>query len=90
MDTVKIAHALSTKVRVQILRSINNPRGPASFPREISEDIGVDEHLVAHHLKILEELGLVVSNKVGQRVYYGIVPEILELTIRELIEGDGK
>jgi len=39
---------------------------------DIWQDLGIAENLASHHLKILKEVGIIVSRKEGLKVIYSI------------------
>lgn len=43
---------------------------------QINERLGVEQSLLSHHLKVLREAGLVVSQRTGKAVLYRLAPEV--------------
>ena len=67
---------LSDPTRLRLL-SLIGAKGEACAACEMVEPLGVSQPTVSHHLKVLREAGLVVSEKRGRWVYYRTVPERL-------------
>lgn len=70
--------ALGDPIRLRIVDSLATSD---RSPQELQELAGVPSNLLAHHLDVLEEVGLVVrlrSNGDGRRRYVRLVPEALE------------
>lgn len=59
-------------------------KGEACAACEMVEPLGVSQPTVSHHLKILRQAGLVVSEKRGRRVYYRTVAQRLAALSRVL------
>lgn len=49
-----------------------------------SETLGLSASTISHHMKVLQEAGLVTSRKDGLWVYYTIRPEVIAAVTREL------
>lgn len=71
----KISKALGDETRLMILQAISS-KGKMNCG-EIVSMRGVTPATVSHHLKILNEAGLVECRRNGQFVYSCIVPEVL-------------
>lgn len=71
----KISRALGDETRLVILEAISN-KGKMNCG-EIVSMRGVTAATVSHHLKILNDAGLVECRRNGQFVYSRIVPEVL-------------
>src|SRR5690606_33580300 len=50
--------------------------GPRSVS-EISEDLGIERTLVSHHLKVLKDEHLVVSERQGKEIFYSVSDDII-------------
>ena len=50
--------------------------GPHSVT-EISESLGIERTLVSHHLKVLKDEHLVVSERQGKEIFYSVVEELI-------------
>lgn len=73
---LKIAKALSDGTRLRLLREIA-ASGEISCG-ELASRFPVAQPTVSHHLKVLEEVGLVAARREGQFHYYRAVAERLE------------
>jgi ArsR family transcriptional regulator len=43
---------------------------------QINEQLGLDQSLLSHHLKVLRDAGLVVATRDGKCVLYRLAPEV--------------
>lgn len=84
----KISRALGDETRLVILEAISN-KGKMNCG-EIVSMRGVTAATVSHHLKILNEAGLVECRRSGQFIYSCIVPEVLAGYARALAKLAGK
>ncbi|MXZ68885.1 MAG: helix-turn-helix transcriptional regulator [Acidimicrobiia bacterium] len=74
---------LSDPTRLRLL-SLIGAKGEACAACEMVEPLGVSQPTVSHHLKILRQAGLVVSEKRGRWVYYRTVAQRLAALSRVL------
>jgi len=58
---------LADKTRVRILKELQAEKLNVT---SITEDMGVSQPTVSHHLKILKERGFVVSERKGRETFY--------------------
>jgi ArsR family transcriptional regulator len=72
----KISKALADETRLKIFEAIS-ARGQMNCG-EIVSMRGVTPATVSHHLKILNEAGLVECKRAGQFIYSRSVPEVVE------------
>ena len=81
-DAVELARrfaALADPVRLRLLSLLaTDPRG-AVCACDLVEPVGKSQPTVSHHLKLLREAGLVVSEKRGVNVWYAVVPAALDV-----------
>jgi ArsR family transcriptional regulator, arsenate/arsenite/antimonite-responsive transcriptional repressor len=81
-DAVELARrfaALADPVRLQLISLLaTDPRG-AVCACDLVAPVGKSQPTVSHHLKLLRDAGLVVSEKRGVNVWYAVVPAALEL-----------
>jgi ArsR family transcriptional regulator, arsenate/arsenite/antimonite-responsive transcriptional repressor len=81
-DAVELARrfsALADPVRLQLLSLLaTDPRG-AVCACDLVAPVGKSQPTVSHHLKLLRDAGLVVSEKRGVNVWYAVVPAALEV-----------
>ena len=77
-DSAKVFEALSSTPRRKILSYLSSTALTAG---EISERFEMSKPALSKHLKILENAGLVQSEKKGQFVHYSIVEDNLIATL---------
>ena len=70
--------ALSDPVRLRLLSVVASRTGGEACVCDISVGIDVGQPTISHHLKVLREAGLLLSERRGSWVYYRIVPEALQ------------
>jgi ArsR family transcriptional regulator len=82
MNEVEVAKALSSGIRVQILRWLRDPEG--NFESQVDGDLtkdgvcvsliaaraGVSQPTVSRHLSVLKSVGLVETSRIAQRNYH--------------------
>jgi DNA-binding transcriptional ArsR family regulator len=68
-EVAKVMAALGTASRVQILGRLRE--GPCTVT-ELTEAVDMAQPAVSHQLRILRDLGLVVGNRNGRHVIYGL------------------
>jgi ArsR family transcriptional regulator len=78
----KISKALADQTRLRIFEAIS-ATGHINCG-EIVSMRGVTPATVSHHLKILNEAGLIACRRNGQFVYSEAVPETIEAYVRAL------
>ena len=54
---------------------------------ELSEELGVSQPTVSHHLKILKDAGLVTCKRMCRDVYYWINRDVLKAAGKALADG---
>ena len=79
----KISRALADATRLRIFEAIS--RAERMNCGEIVSMRGVTPATVSHHLKILNEAGLIACSREGQFVYSQAVPETIEAYTRALV-----
>lgn len=70
--------ALGDPVRLRLVSLLANAEGGAVCVCDLTEPVGRSQGTVSHHLKVLSNAGLVVSEKRGRNMWYSIVPPALE------------
>jgi ArsR family transcriptional regulator len=70
--------ALSDPVRLRLLSVVASHTGGESCVCDLSVGIEVSQPTISHHLKVLRNAGLLVSERRGSWVYYRVVPEALQ------------
>ena len=76
--------ALADPVRLRLLSLLATADGGAVCACDLVGPVGKSQPTVSHHLKILREAGLVISEKRGTNVWYATVPAALE-ALREAL-----
>ena len=77
-DSAKVFEALSSKPRRQILSYLSSTEMTSG---EIADRFEMSKPALSKHLKVLENAGLVKSDKRGQYVHYSIVEDNLVATL---------
>lgn len=70
--------ALADPARLRLLSFIAEQPGGEACVCYLTEPIGLSQPTVSHHLKLLNEAGLLEREKRGTWVYYRVVPERIE------------
>ena len=70
--------ALSDPARIRLLSLIAAQPGAEACVCYLTEPLGLSQPTVSHHLKLLNDAGLLEREKRGAWVYYRVVPERLE------------
>lgn len=73
----RVFKALADPVRVRLLSLIGSRAGGEACVCELTGEFEVSNPTISHHLKVLREAGLVVSERRRSWVYYRVVPEAL-------------
>src|SRR5205814_916557 len=69
-DLLKI---LADETRLDVIRQLMD--GPRHV-NEINAELGLDQSLLSHHLKIMRDAGLVKSERDGKAVMYRLAPHV--------------
>jgi ArsR family transcriptional regulator len=80
--------ALSDPVRLRLLSLLASSADGAVCVCDLVEPVGKSQPTVSHHLKVLRQAGLVVSEKRGTNVWYAAVPRALE-SLRDALAPTG-
>jgi len=83
MSMDKVFEALSSTVRRKILAYLSSTSLTAG---EIADRFDISKPSVSKHLSILENAGLIVSEKKGQFVHYTLVRESLANTLNGFVQ----
>jgi DNA-binding transcriptional ArsR family regulator len=92
-DVARLMGALSTASRVRILDRL---RAGECSVGDLSEEIAMEQSAISHQLRILRDLGLVVGNRSGRQVVYGLfdshVASLLDEALRHIdhVTNDGR
>lgn len=54
---------------------------------ELNAELGLEQSLLSHHLKVLREEGLVVATRDGKAVLYALAPDVQSSSVRVLNLG---
>jgi ArsR family transcriptional regulator, arsenate/arsenite/antimonite-responsive transcriptional repressor len=79
-DAVALAplfKALGDPVRLRLLSRIACHEGGEACVCELTEGFDVSAPTISHHLKVLRESGLIMSERRGTWIYYRITPEVI-------------
>jgi DNA-binding transcriptional ArsR family regulator len=82
-DVQRVFEALSSTVRRKILAYLTHAELTAG---EIAARFDISKSAVSQHLNILENAGLVASEKRGQFVHYRLVPDSLANTLNSYVQ----
>jgi ArsR family transcriptional regulator, nickel/cobalt-responsive transcriptional repressor len=84
-DVARLMGALSTSSRVRILSRLRSGACPVG---ELSTELEMEQPAVSHQLRVLRDLGLVVGNRRGRQVVYGLfdshVASLLDEALRHI------
>jgi len=70
--------ALADPARLRLLSFIASQPNAEACVCFLTEPVGLSQPTVSHHLKVLNDVGILDREKRGTWVYYRIVPERLE------------
>ncbi|WP_069166099.1 ArsR/SmtB family transcription factor [Nocardia altamirensis] len=70
--------ALADPVRLRLLSSIASRAGQEACVCDVSDGFDISQPTISHHLKVLREAGLLISERRASWVYYKVVPEALQ------------
>ncbi|MER5327077.1 ArsR/SmtB family transcription factor [Streptosporangium roseum] len=73
----RVFKALGDPVRLRILSIVAGHAGGEVCVCDITGAFEVSQPTISHHLKVLKEVGLLVSERRASWVYYRLVPETL-------------
>ena len=79
----RVFEALSSSVRRKILAYLSHAELTAG---EIASRFEISKPAVSQHLSVLENAGLVTSEKRGQFVHYRLVPDALTNTLNGFVQ----
>jgi ArsR family transcriptional regulator len=85
---VRLLAALGDPARLEIVRELAGSSEVCAC--DLTECCSVSQPTVSHHLRVLREAGVVVSERRGSNVYYRISPDLLErlsAVARTLVPG---
>ena len=73
---VQLLAALADPTRLDILRELAGTNQVCAC--DLTDCCSVSQPTVSHHLKVLREAGVVVSERRGSNIYYSVAPDLLE------------
>ena len=79
--------ALGDPVRLQLLSMIATARAGEVCVNDLTGGFHLSGPTISHHLKVLREAGLVVSDRRGTWVYYRLIPAALSFMATLLDAG---
>lgn len=82
--TAGLLAALADPMRLRIVSLLAAAPEGTVCGCELEDPLGLAQPTVSHHLRILREAGLIVGERRGRWVHYGLVPERLEVIRRAL------
>jgi len=74
---------LADETRLAVLRQLMSR---AKHVGEIKATLGIEQTLLSHHLRILREAGLVVTQRDGKAVLYSLAPQVEDVRAGEAID----
>ena len=77
-DLAPVFKALADPVRLQLFSLIGSHAGGEACVCDISPAVDVSQPTISHHLKVLRDAGLLVSERRGTWVYYRVVTTALQ------------
>ena len=75
---VRLLSALADPTRLSIVRQLASTGADAICACDFTECCNVSQPTISHHLRVLREAGVVVSNRVGTNVWYSMAPDFHE------------
>ena len=70
--------ALADPVRLRLVSLLATAEGGVVCVCDLTGPVGRSQPTVSHHLRVLTEAGLTISEKRGRNVWYAVVPAALE------------
>jgi ArsR family transcriptional regulator len=77
-DTAALLRVVSDPTRLQILSLVHHSEDGRTRVADLTRTLGLRQPTVSHHLKVMNEAGIVSRDPVGREVWYAIVPERLD------------
>ncbi len=75
VDCAEVFRALGDETRIRILRALEREERCVT---DLCEELGLEQHFASRHLAVLRHVGLVVSRREAQRVFYSLGPNGLD------------
>src|SRR5918996_5823097 len=86
-DDLDVLRALADPLRWEIVQRL---AGEQLCVCHLTEDLGVAQPLISHHLKVLRDAGLVEGERFRYWTYYRLRPDALRVLGRRLIDLAGQ
>lgn len=77
-ETAALLKVVADPARLRILSMLARAEHCEICVCDLTEPLGLSQPTVSHHMKVLREAGLTVSERRGKWVYHRLVPERLE------------
>ena len=74
-DCAERLKVLADSTRLQVVRAL---MGGPRHVGDLAAQLGVEQSLLSHHLRVLREAGLVTGERDGKAVLYHLAPDIRE------------
>ncbi|MGH2429743.1 MAG: ArsR/SmtB family transcription factor [Candidatus Limnocylindria bacterium] len=75
---VQLLSAMADATRLSILRQLGEAGGEAICACDFTECCNVTQPTISHHLKVLREAGILISERRGTNIWYGFAPGFRE------------
>ncbi|WP_155343584.1 ArsR/SmtB family transcription factor [Acrocarpospora pleiomorpha] len=76
-ELARVFKALGDPARLRILSLVASHEGGEACVCDLTAGFELSQPTISHHLKVLKEVGLLVSERRASWVYYRVVPERL-------------
>ena len=73
----RVFKALADPVRLRLVSLIGAHAGDEACVCDLTSAFGLTQPTISHHLKVLREAGIIISERRGTWVYYRVVPGAL-------------
>lgn len=76
-DTAQLLSVVSNSTRLQILSLIHHSEDSRARVVDLTHSLALRQPTVSHHVKVMNEVGILSRDPVGREVWYAIVPDRL-------------
>jgi len=73
VSCASLLKALADETRLAVVRQL---LGGPKHVGELNEQLGIEQSLLSHHLKVLREMGIVQARRDGKAVLYRLAPHM--------------
>ncbi len=84
-NAIRIIEGIRDPIRIEIIFLLG--RGKAMNVGEIAGQFKVSRPAISHHLKILKDTGIVLSERMGQEIYYRLDRKRLVDSLRRMADA---